>query len=364
MENGPPDENPSPHSVPVPLSKREPFSVILPGVSSVPQNATILMDGRQADGVNLVQTSDGVELRCAPDQCKQIPPGLHSIQSKVGNVAGNSVMVGYIWKDKLEKLAGIKPFGQSYAVVMAIRDYHSNSAFGDLDNAITQARELTSVLKKQGFQVKELYDADATKAKFEHYLFTELNPRLKEDDRILVYFGGHGFTKNDAIGKKAGFLVTWDATGANIEEKGILMNNVEEGYETLLRARHVFFVLDACFAGIAARETPPDESDLLRFQTLLELDSLSEKSSHSVFAAGGDEQPAVDNSGGIFTTAFIDGIQGGADLAHSGIVTEWQLVDYVQRVVRAEAARHLYDQEPKYSAPNLLGHGQFVFVYR
>jgi hypothetical protein len=331
---------------------------MLHGVSTVPQNTSVFIDGRPADGVSLAQNSDGVTLRCVGDQCNQLARGLHSVRDTVGNAAA----LTYVWKDKVEKLVAIKPFGQNYAIVMAISDYRSRSAFDNLPSAVVQAKGLTTVLQKQGFQVKELYDANATKANFEHYLW-ELNGRLREDDRVLVYFGGHGFTMTDELGNKQGFLVTSDATKTNMLDKGILMNNVAAQYEILLKARHVFFVLDACFAGLAARDPGPDESDL-SIETLRDLDSLSAAPSHSVFAAGDDAQFAVDNSGGIFTKAFIDAIQGWADSTKSGIVTEDQLYYYVRRVVRAEAARSFYKQDPKYSSPNLLGHGQFVFVYR
>ena len=333
-------------------------------LSSLTPNDGVLIDGQHLEGLSLVQTTDGVILRSDHDASKQIPVGAHSVQASLGNAADKAVTKIFIWKDETQKLLGMKPFGNNYAVVIAVSKYDVHRGFAQLPSAVPQAKELAEVLRKQGFVVKEFYDPDATKDNLEHYLYSELNPRLKEDDRVLIYFGGHGFTQPDAQGKKAGFLVTWDANKANIAEKGIMMSKVEQEYETQIRARHVLFVLDACFAGLATRDGTPTLTDLDRYQTLLEINELSGAPSRSVLTAGGDEDPAVDNSGGIFTTAFIDGIKGGADANHNGVVTELELVSYVKAIVRAQARVHFYHQEPQYDSPPLFGHGEFIFLYK
>jgi len=180
-----------------------------------------------------------------------------------------------------------------------------------------------------------------------------------------VYFGGHGFSKLDAVGQQSGFLVPWDARRASIEEHGILMSKIEQEYATQIRGKHVMFVLDACSSGVATRGDPaPSLTDLARFQTLLEIKELTENPSRWIIAAGDENDAALDINGGIFTKAFMDGITGAADADHNGVVTQLELLTYVKRVVRTEAARHFYHQEPQQGIFPLLGRGEFIFIYK
>jgi hypothetical protein len=337
---------------------------VLPALS-MPQDAKVLIDGHPAEGFAFVQTSSGVEIRGDKSAYQQLADGAHSVQASARNAVDSANMKVFIWKDEIQKLAGITPFGTNYAVVMAVSEYDSNKGFARLPSAVTQAKELANVLSRQGFVIKPLYDSDATKDKLEHYLYSELNPKLRENDRVLIYFGGHGFSKLDAVGQKVGFLVPWDAEKSKIEEKGILMAKVEDEYATQVRAKHIMFVLDACFAGLATRtDNSPTLTDLARFQTLLEIEDLTEAPSRAIIAAGGADDSAIDVNGGIFTRAFMEGIKGAADADHNGVINQLELVTYIKKVVRTEARKHYYHQEPQYVAPPLLGSGEFIFIYK
>ena len=113
-----------------------------------------------------------------------------------------------------------------------------------------------------------------------------------------------------------------------------------------------------------ARELSPSLTDLTRFQTLLEIKELTENPSRWIIAAGDENDAALDINGGIFTKAFMDGITGAADTDHNGVVTQLELLTYLKRVVRTEAARHFYHQEPQQRVFPLLGRGEFIFIYK
>src|SRR4029078_2255150 len=139
-----------------------------------------------------------------------------------------------------------KPYGRSYAVLVAISNY-SSSGYNDLPAAIPQARELAAVLTAQGFEVKTLYDAG--RSEIERYLLQDLAPRLGSQDRLVVYFAGHGDTLVDVMGKSIGYFVSFGTPKASLATDGIPMARLEQEYARLLKAKHILFVLDACFSG-------------------------------------------------------------------------------------------------------------------
>jgi hypothetical protein len=72
----------------------------------------------------------------------------------------------------------------------------------------------------------------------------------------------------------------------------------------------------------------------------------------------------LDINGGIFTSAFLDGISGAADYDHNGVVTLLELYLYVQTRVQGQAAMKGFSQLPQLSQPSSFGDGQFLFLYR
>jgi hypothetical protein len=66
-------------------------------------------------------------------------------------------------------------------------------------------------------------------------------------------------------------------------------------------------------------------------------------------------------NGGIFTKAFVDGLEGAADYAHTGIITVDDLSVYVTQRVAEEALRHQYNQTPLLRWLPAYGDGKFIF---
>lgn len=83
-------------------------------------------------------------------------------------------------------LTNLTYYAKSYAVVVGIGRYPS-SKWSDLGYARKDAEGMAEILRKQGFDVTTLYDRQATRqaviSVFEDYLA----PRLKKNDRVLVF---------------------------------------------------------------------------------------------------------------------------------------------------------------------------------
>ena len=106
--------------------------------------------------------------------------------------------------------------------------------------------EVAQVLKGLGFQVQDLYDKDATKRNILEQSFAALAKTVAADDRVLVYFAGHGHTTTDAWGDN-GFIVPW---GGTLDPDFISMDELRVASATPNLARHQLFIMDSCYSGI------------------------------------------------------------------------------------------------------------------
>ena len=95
---------------------------------------------------------------------------------------------------KLEGLAqtlGAGLYKNSWALVIGINAYKGRP----LNYAVADARAVAAALPALGFpaqNVRLLLDGDATKARIETVLYGDLAKKIGPEDRLLLYFAGHG----------------------------------------------------------------------------------------------------------------------------------------------------------------------------
>jgi uncharacterized caspase-like protein len=235
-----------------------------------------------------------------------------------------------------------------------------STEFTPLAQATVQAQGVADVLRTEGFEVKELSGPDATSQKIEAYI-QQLASRVTEDDRFLFYFSGHGVTEPGPLGD-VGYLLTYPATRRTLLTDGLPMVRMQSEYANL-RAKHILFVLDACFSGLAIqRSNTPGQTDLQKFLQYEQIAAYTSKPTRAILAAGAKGEPALDINGGIFTKAFISGLQGEADYSKNGVITVEELFVYIQKRVLEESALHAYRQTPQLGELRAFGEGQFVFL--
>jgi uncharacterized caspase-like protein len=254
-----------------------------------------------------------------------------------------------------------RPYAKSYALIVAIGDYPVESGYRKLPSAVAQAKELEKTLRAQGFTVlPPLFDRDATRGRIESALRTAA---AGPDDRLFVYFGGHGDDEKGFQGKPVGYLVPYDGRKSDLWGTAIPLEKIGGEYSSRLRAKHVMFALDSCQSGLAlTRGSLPDlnEEELKRFKALAEIEALTSEPGRTILTAGTGGQDALDISGGIFTSALTDGIRGQADRDRNGVVDYYELFAYVWGRVNAEARQWVRKQQP---ADYHLGNGRWVFVH-
>ncbi|NOX90098.1 MAG: hypothetical protein GXO77_13850 [Calditrichaeota bacterium] len=178
-------------------------------------------------------------------------------------------------------------YGQSWALVIGIDEYKD---YPKLRTAVRGARAFAQKLKEEfGFpedHVIELYNQEATKQKIEYYLKDFFVQNATPDDRLLIYFGGHGDTYQERIG----YLCPYDAQKQRLTITGVSMNDLRE-LNQIISAKHIFYIFDCCFSGMAfARggigDLPPNEQDYYK--------KLLTKKTRQVLTAGQSNELALD----------------------------------------------------------------------
>ncbi|MEW6744251.1 MAG: SUMF1/EgtB/PvdO family nonheme iron enzyme [Planctomycetota bacterium] len=224
-----------------------------------------------------------------------------------------------------------------HALVIGINQYR-DPAFPDLGYAVTDARGIADVLNKRlGFpedRVRLIENEAATKAALEEALEEWLCNRdaIAADDLVVVFFAGHGLTRPSDGDKSRGYLVPVDGRQSSAGEPAwsslVSIQRLEEVSEWI-PAKHVLFILDCCFGGIAVERAVPGAPIVGGLST----------PARDVITAGDATQTVQDGGGGghsIFTGAILEAIGGAADDDGDGTVNSGELYSYVALRLEAE----------------------------
>jgi WD40 repeat protein len=138
----------------------------------------------------------------------------------------------------------MKGFRQSHAVVIGIDGY--GQGIPSLRTAVNDARRIARVLEKDyGYSVRALTE-NASLVRLRAIFDETLPKEIEADDRLLVYFAGHGIALDGDDGP-AGYLVPQDA-GSQDKNSFLAMTDLN-GWLNKLPCRHLLLILDCCFAG-------------------------------------------------------------------------------------------------------------------
>jgi uncharacterized caspase-like protein len=259
-------------------------------------------------------------------------------------------------------LAGARLYRDSWAVVVGINAYKS---WPRLSYAVNDAQAVRDMLvRTYAFppdHVTTLLDGEATREKILAALGDNLADakKVSHDDRVFVFFAGHGVTRKLPSGKNQGYIVPVDAAAQSFQSQAISMTNLQDASDAI-PAKHVFFVMDACYSGLAlTRGGSAGGAGADRRQYLMEI---TRRQSREVLTAGGGDEQVADNGPGghsIFTWTLLQGLGGKADLDGDGAITATELAAYV-----APGVSSLSRQTPVFG--HLVGSegGDLVFVLK
>ncbi len=204
---------------------------------------------------------------------------------------------------------GLPVYTGSHALIIGINKY-PNLPNKNLSFAVNDAQEFAKLLTDSyGFKpsdVKVLTDGDATLANVRAAITELANPgNVHADDRILIYFSGHGQTVKDQSGNDLGFLIPSDG---KVDLDRPKLNDFKQTclpmqfvWDTLdpSPAKHIAVIADACFSGLLTKSKGLGANELSGYLT---------RTARQVVSAGGKgeetwESPEFNH--GIFTYNLI-----------------------------------------------------------
>ncbi len=227
------------------------------------------------------------------------------------------------------------------------------NGWAKLPGVKTDVEVVSRALEKNGFEVEVVEDPtlDELEIAIEDFIFEK---GADPENRLLIYYAGHGHTKTLGYGGEMGYLVPADAPlpkkGRDIafQRKVMSMQQIEV-FAKNTSAKHVLFMFDSCFAGsvfLATRAAPSY------------IEVFTEEPVRQFITSGSADQEVPDNS--IFRRAFVDALEGSADFDKDGYLTGSELGTYIQKRTAEDWKGDLTPQYGKLQDPN-LNKGDFVF---
>jgi tetratricopeptide (TPR) repeat protein len=237
---------------------------------------------------------------------------------------------------KLEKIEAPKPPANapahSYAVIVGISAYPNLPGNRQLRYPERDAQSIyTALISPEGgnFKVeniKVLTGANATLANIRQAIGTWLPSVAQGDDRVVIYFAGHGF-----IFDGKAYLAPSDFDMTNAKGTGYPMDELGATIGGKIHAKWKVLLTDSCHSGAIS----PEDTESLNHglgnlsQSLFSLTASRDRESSY-------ESPELEGGHGVFTYYVVKGLEGEADASHDGIVTADELAEYVHTKVRED----------------------------
>ena len=244
-------------------------------------------------------------------------------------------------------------YHNSWALVIGINKYTNASPLGYARN---DAEAFADILKTK-FQFPKdnitfLKDDEATAESIKNAFLQYTNEQVGPDDRIIVFFAGHGHTVTGNRGE-VGYLVPVEGSSNNLATL-IRWDELTRNAD-LIPAKHILFIMDACYSGLVInRLIPPGNKRFLK--------DMLQRYSRQALTAGKANEVVADSGGprpghSIFAGHLFNALDGAAS-TEEGVLTASGVMAYVyDRVAKDQYSK----QTPHYGF--LEGDGDFIFDY-
>jgi uncharacterized caspase-like protein len=265
-----------------------------------------------------------------------------SINTKEGNIVKNKEDI----------------YDNSFAVIIGINEYTKSKP---LRYAAKDAKEINKLLvNKFGFKEKNirlLINNEATLVSIKQTLY-EVAGLAKANDRVLIFFSGHGQTHTTKSGKQIGYLIPVNGDIKVPTLTGIPMDDIIILCES--DAKHVLFLMDACYSGLMAeREKGLDisEDDEYHFY------NISQNTARQIITAGNGEQEVIEGDkwqNSAFTHNLLNALNNWeVDKNNNGFITASQLGAYLIEKVTNDTQKDQTPQVERIIQRNQKG--EFIF---
>lgn len=240
-------------------------------------------------------------------------------------------------------------FPNSYAIVIGIQEYR-NKNWNELKEVENNVKGVSRFFESEGFSVKTFLNQQATRNNVITYLKDELSEIVENEDRIVIYFSGHGDSFKNT---QPGYLIPYD--GVEGKRSSWISKETLVEWSNYNHAKQILFIIDACVSGWGEIKSANDR--------LGYADGGTPRVARQVLSACKTGQSALSvntlknyEQYSYYTAYLLKGLRGGyADVHRDGIISFGELSAYL-RVAAATSISTPY-------SGHLTGHdnGSFVF---
>lgn len=243
-------------------------------------------------------------------------------------------------------------FKGSYALIISVGAYEAG--WSRLSGVHDDAEAVQKMLEGQGFETQRLTDPDIRQLREGLQRFIDQFGRDSQN-RLLIYFAGHGATLRNESDIQTGYIIPVDAPDPEKDRKGFYAHAMSMDNVMLLakeiQSRHALFIFDSCFSGtLFLSRSKPKLSPVINYKLALPV--------RQFITAGSENESVPDRS--VFRQRLVEGLEGRADANGDSYVTGTELGEFLMASVLASSNGTQHPQYGKINEPK-LSQGDFVF---
>ena len=248
-------------------------------------------------------------------------------------------------------------YDNSWALIIGIDKYEN---VHNLQYAVKDAESMQSILIENfNFpkeNVKLLINEEASYQNIRKQ-FSEISKSAEENDRVLIFFAGHGETVDLPDGGEKGYLLPNEGDSEDLYLTAVPMEELRQ-IALMSKAKHILYLVDACYGGIAAIGARGLDAD----NTPNYIEKISQNKSRQIITAGGRGEQVIEKSEwghSAFTMNLKRGLKdGNADLNGDDFITARELGMFLSEKVTIDSENQ---QTPQYGRMTSQ-EGEFIFI--
>ena len=248
-------------------------------------------------------------------------------------------------------------YDNSWALVIGIDKYEKVQ---NLNYAVKDARSMKSIMLEYFDFPKDniisLFNEDATYHNIRKQ-FSEISKSAEKNDRVLIFFAGHGETLDLPEGGEQGYLLPYDGDTVDLYLTAVPMDELKQ-IAFMSKAKHILYLVDACYGGIAAIGSRGLDSKT----TPNYIEKITRNKARQIITAGGRGEKVIEKSEwghSVFTLNLNRGLKdGNADLNGDDVITANELGLFLNEKVTIDSDNQ---QTPQFGRMTTQ-EGEFIFI--
>ena len=247
-------------------------------------------------------------------------------------------------------------YDDSWALIIGIDKYQNVKR---LNYAVADAESIKDILINS-FDFPEenvslITNDEATKQNIIKS-FSTITKNAKSNDRVVVFFSGHGDTMDLPGGGEKGYLIPVEGDDEDLYVTSIPMDELKQ-IALMSEAKHMLYLVDACYGGLITVS-----KGMAKPKSPNYINKVSKYQSRQVISAGGRDEEVIEKpewGHSAFTLNLNRGLRDGiADLNSDGYITATELGMYLSDKVTIDSDEQQTPQFGKMTSEE----GEFIFI--